>query len=226
VIAPDWPGYGESEGFERPYAVEDLVEWLVSLLDFLQIERADVVGISMGGGATLGIALAHPDRVRRIVPVDAYGLQDRLAAQRTSWLVTLMPWITRLTYHFMRNNRSLTRRFMQTLFADPARIDEEVVQDVLDVLKQPGCERPFALFQAREVGWQRLHTCYMDRLGEITAPTLYIHGRKDTLVPPQFAEAAARCTPGAALQLLDSGHWPMREIPEQFNRVISAFLEL
>lgn len=224
VIAPDWPGHGESEGVAQPYGVSDLVAWLVRLLDELGVAQADVVGVSMGGGATLGLALEHPERVRRIVPVAAYGLQRQVKWHQFSWLITRMPWITHLSYRMMRGNAAVTRAFLASLFADKTRIDDDIVQEVLEIVETPDAGRAFSLFQEYEVGWNALATCYMDRLGEIRVPALYIGGRGDSLVPIASIEMAAARTLNARLQVFNSGHWPMRELPDEFNAVITTFL--
>lgn len=225
VIAPDWPGYGDSEGFDQPYEVADLVAWLVRLLDLLGVEQVDCVGLSMGGGAALGLALAHPQRVRCIVPVGSYGLQRKLQAHQISWLLTRMPWITKMTYRTMRGSATMTRRFLASVIANPGRSDDLLVAEVMEVVQQPDTGRAFALFQEREVEWSRLRTCYLDRLGEITAPTLFLHGRRDGLVPLSLAQEAASRVPGATLKTLDAGHWPMRECPAEFNDLLLAFLQ-
>ena len=69
AIAPDWPGYGGSTLFDRPDTISDLGRWLISFMDRLEPDCADMVGVSMGGGAALSTALNHPARVGRLVPV-------------------------------------------------------------------------------------------------------------------------------------------------------------
>ncbi len=70
-----------------------------------------------------------------------------------------------------------------------------------------------------------LRTCFMDRLNEIYIPTLIIHGSKDSLVPPGCARQAHERLPNSILHWMEgSGHWPQRDDPEQFNRIVKAFL--
>ncbi len=73
--------------------------------------------------------------------------------------------------------------------------------------------------------WNGLRTVYLDRLNEIRVPTLIIHGREDKAVPLRWAEEAHKRIAGSKLVVIDNaGHWPQREKPEEFNRVLVEFL--
>ena len=223
VIAPDWPGYGDSEELARDHTLGDLGAWLVALLDDLDIERVDPVGVSMGGGAALWLALKHPGRVGRVVAADAYGLQDRSLLHLLSYLLTRLPlgaWSGAL----MRRHRRTARRALGSIFADPGRIDDELVDEVLDVLRMGNGLATFGRFQRGEVGPRRLQTVLLPELGRVSAAALIIHGEGDRLVPLADACAAAERMPDARLVTLDAGHWPMRERPGQFNEIVIGFL--
>jgi pimeloyl-ACP methyl ester carboxylesterase len=85
--------------------------------------------------------------------------------------------------------------------------------------------RAFYDFQTQEVTWNGLRTCYMDRLGEIEQQTLLIHGEVDRLVPLSAAKEAAERLPYANLEILPNcGHWPQRDQPAAFNRLVADFL--
>lgn len=222
VIAPEWPGYGGSEGIGRDHTLADLVAWLVALLDDLAIERVDAVGVSMGGGAALWFALEHPDRVRRIVAADAYGLQDRAPFHLLSYLATRLPlgaWSGAL----LQRSRWATRRALGSIFADRGRITDELVDEVLDMLRTGNGLATFGRFQRGEVGPRRLRTILLPELHCVLAPALIVHGEGDTLVPLADARRAADAMPNARFVTLDAGHWPMRERPERFNKIVLDF---
>jgi pimeloyl-ACP methyl ester carboxylesterase len=65
----------------------------------------------------------------------------------------------------------------------------------------------------------------MGRLSGLTAPTLFVHGRGDKLIPVDAARKAAALVPGARLAELDTGHWPMREDPAAFADAVLPFLQ-
>jgi len=73
VHAPVHPGFGASEGYEEIEGIDDLVFHTLDVMDALGLERADVVGLSLGGWLAAELALRHPGRVNRLVLVDAAG---------------------------------------------------------------------------------------------------------------------------------------------------------
>src|SRR5260370_28472450 len=73
VHAPVYPGFGASEGYEEIEGIDDLVFHTLDVMDALGLERADVVGLSLGGWLAAELALRHPGRVNRLVLVDAAG---------------------------------------------------------------------------------------------------------------------------------------------------------
>ncbi len=226
VIAPDWPGYGESTSPSGDFRLRALVDVIHEFLEALDLSRVHLVGISMGGGAALGYALAHPERVAKLVPVDSYGLQTRAPLHEFSFLVAQTPFLSQVTYAAMRSSRALTRAAIRSIYADPSRITDDIVEDVYAIVNRPGANRPFGVFQRDEMGGRRLRTNYLPRLGEITAATLYVHGRQDSLVPLAASREAARLTPNARLHIIDGcGHWPPRERPDEFNRAVGKFLQ-
>lgn len=224
VFAPDWPGYGRSDPLAGNSAgIPALVDVLQEVLDALSLSQVHLIGISMGGGAALGYTLAYPERVAKLVLVDSYGLADRAPFHRLSYLATKMPILSRMAYALMRRSRTLTRWGVGSITAGLP--PEDMVHDSFVELQLPHAGKPFIAFQRAEVAPDRLRTCYMDRLGELTNPVLLIHGDKDTLVPLSAAQKAARRLPNARLEVLkDTGHWSTRERAEVFNRLVLDFL--
>ena len=75
------------------------------------------------------------------------------------------------------------------------------------------------------MGWRGLSTDFADRLGELRAPTLIVHGEHDRAVPVAWARRAHERIPDSELHVLPScGHMPPRERPEEFNEVVRCFL--
>jgi pimeloyl-ACP methyl ester carboxylesterase len=224
VYAPDWPGYGQSDptGGEA-YGIEQLVDILHQIIDTLALPPVILIGISMGGGAALGYALEYPERVAKLVLVDSYGLCAHAPFHRLSYWATRMPAISRWSYGLMRRSRRLTRWGMRSIFAGP--VPEAVVEDTLEALQLAHVGEPFIAFQRSELLPDRLRTCYEDRLEELQMPVLLIHGDRDLLVPLSAAQEAAQRIPNARLAVMEqTGHWPPRERPEQFNRIVLEFL--
>ena len=207
VYAPVHPGFGASAGREEIESMEDLVFHAVDVLDALGLERADVVGLSLGGWLAAELALRHPDRVDRLVLVDAAG--------------TRVPGVAREDL-FMAS----PAKARQLLFADPASaLATALVPDV------PAPERLEAALRGREAAARLLwgtHVQYRkltSRLGRIKAPTLVVWGAQDRLLPLALGEAYQRGIPGSTLtRIEDCGHLPPLEAPERFAPIVLDFL--
>ncbi|MEM6896275.1 MAG: alpha/beta fold hydrolase [Pseudomonadota bacterium] len=223
VIAPDWPGYGGSQGLGRPYQIADIGQWLIVLLDHLQIETASMVGLSMGGGAALWSAINRPERVKAVVPVASYGIADRVPLHTLTFLLTKLP-LNAVSFALLRRSPKLLRRSVEALFADPKRVTPQLVAEVAEVLQAAGAGAAFTQFQRGETGAKRLRTVFGSEIKTVSQPMLFIHGAQDALVPLDAVERAARSLKTARLEVMDTGHWPMREQPETFNDLVLSFL--
>ena len=224
VLAPDWPGYGGSEVFAGDYTNKAMVSWLHAVLEELGLEHAGLAGISMGGGGALAYTLAHPERVTRLALVDSYALARKAPMHMISYLTVRSPWLMDLTWAWVRRDRRMAVWSLSSIFADKRNITSELEEEVWQAVQDPTAQHSFAAFQRYEIGFRELRTCLMDRLGEIHCPTLVIQGEKDTLVPMDAAREAARRISGARLEIVQgAGHWPMREKPQQFNRLLVEF---
>jgi pimeloyl-ACP methyl ester carboxylesterase len=225
VYAADWPGYGDSDRPQADYSMEYYLGIFPALLQAWKLERADLVGLSMGGGIAIGHTLAAPHSVRRLVLVDSYGLQDRAAMHQLSYFLVRMSWLNDWTMRSIRGSRTRARASLKVLLHNPQAIDEPLVDRVLAEVDKPQACAAWTAFQQSEMLWQGARTCYMDRLVEIQAPTLIIHGQQDQAVPLKYARQAQARIAGSRLEVLDNcGHWPQRDRPEEFNRLVSEFL--
>jgi pimeloyl-ACP methyl ester carboxylesterase len=107
----------------------------------------------------------------------------------------------------------------------PGAVTDSLVDEVMAELAQPAPGAAWRDFQASEITWTGTRTCFMPRLGEIQAPVLLLFGERDRLVPLACAREALARLPNARLEVLPGcGHWPQREQPELFNRLLAGFL--
>lgn len=226
VVAPDLPGYGDSDRpSEFPHTIDAYIEVVRQLMDALDIARANLCGVSLGGAIAIGVALAHPQRVNKIVPVASYGLQRTAPAHFWSYLFVRLPGVTRITYALLRRSRRWARAALRSIFANPDAITDELAEETFAEMQRLNAGAAFAQFQKREVLLRGLRTVYIERLHEITAPTLFIHGARDRLVPLACAREAQQRIPNAKLHVMHHcGHWPQRERPDEFNDILIGFL--
>lgn len=225
VYAPDLPGYGQSDKPDVIYNAEFYTAFLAHLLDAWQLPKVSLVGLSMGGAIALSFTLAHPERVARLVPVDPYGIMPKVAWHRTSYLYVHSP-LNEWSYWLFRQSRSMVRwSLLASLISSPERLTDQLVDDVFEASRDPQAGKAFSSFQRHDLTWNGLRTNYLDRLPEIQAPTLFIHGEKDPAVPLIYAQQAHKRVAGSRLHVMPGClHWPMRDRPEEFNQVLAEFL--
>ena len=207
VLIPVHPGFGRSPAREEIESMEDLVFHALDVLDALALERADMIGLSLGGWLAAELAVRHPERVGRLVLVDAAG--------------TRVPGVERPDLFLCPPPKA-----RELLFADPAsELARTVVPDV------PPPDRVETALRGREAAARLLwnpHVQYRkltSRLHRVKAPTLIVWGAQDRLLPQALGEAYQRGIAGATLVTIDRcGHLPPLEQPERFADVVLKFL--
>jgi pimeloyl-ACP methyl ester carboxylesterase len=225
VFAADWPGYGDSDKPKVKYAVAYYVQFLEALMGAFGLQRASLAGLSMGGSIALGFTLRQPHRVDKLVLVDSYGLQTQASMHKLSYFLVKLPLISELSYAMLRGSRAMTRASLSVLLCNPQSITDGLVDEAFAEIKKPGAGQAWSVFQKEEMLWNGTRTCFMDRLAEIVTPTLIVHGRQDQAVPLKCAQQAHVRIKSSRLEILDGcGHWPQRDRPDEFNRIVVEFL--
>jgi pimeloyl-ACP methyl ester carboxylesterase len=215
VVVFDNPGVGQTGG-DGPFTTELFADAAAGLLDALGIERAHVVGASMGGAISQQLAIRHPERVRSLSLHGTWGRADEyLAALLRSWQV----------YARSAPPLELARQCWLWVFTVWWFNDrpEEIAR-----LEQLAAEAPYP--QGVEAFCAQAEACIahdaLELLGEIRAPTLLTVGDRDILTPPHHTYAIKDRMPGARVRVWQKmGHAPFWEIPEEFNRVCLDFME-
>ena len=220
VVAPDLPGHGESEKPDIAYTTDYYIEVLDALVAALDIECPSLAGISMGGCVALGYALEND--VDRLALVDSYGLGTDAAWRPMAATALRTPGMGQVVWSAMGTNEHTVK---QTLRGYTTRTPEAFVTEVHEVLQDPGCKRALNRWQRSEFGLFGFRSCYLGDLGDLSAPTLLVHGDDDTLLPAAWSRRAADRLPESELHVLEEcGHWPPRERPERFNDLLAAFM--
>jgi pimeloyl-ACP methyl ester carboxylesterase len=226
VLAPDLPGYGESERPDIAYNTTFYIDFVGQLITTLGLERPSLMGLSMGGAIALGSTLRWPERVNCLVLVDSYGLQRKVALHFISWLTVKTPGVMEGTWVMARSSRSMAHWLLTSIFHDPNAIPDELMDELFAEAKKPHAGRAFTRYQRDDIFTGGLRTVYLDRLGEIQAPTLIVHGQNDVAVPLAWAEEAHRLLPGSTLHVIPgAGHWSQREKPQEFISTVVDFLK-
>ena len=224
VHALDLPGFGSSDKPARaPYDAAWFARCVVAYLDAMAIDRAHLVGNSMGGRVALEVAFAHPDRVGSLsllCPAVAFRRKRELAP-----LVRLLRPELAAIPHPMR--AAQVRDTFWSLFARPERLDPATA----DVVADEFCET-YRTRSARVAFYAAARNIYLDaphgekgfwtRLGRLEPDAMFVWGDHDRLIPAGFARHVAEVLPGARQEILtDCGHVPQVELPELTNAMIA-----
>jgi pimeloyl-ACP methyl ester carboxylesterase len=211
VHLPAHPGFGESTGLEDVDDMLDLVLHYADLQDACGLRGAPVVGSSFGGWIAAELAALHPERVGRLVLVDALGLW--LDAHPVAEIFgTTPPELAQKMFHDQQHPIAALMHLFTTISAVP----EEIALPQMKVMEA-----------VAKVGWNPyLHDPKLaPRLRRVRAPTLVVWGRQDGITPLPYGERYRDLIPGAKLAVLERcGHLPSLEQPNELVRVIGEFL--
>lgn len=223
VIAPDMPGWGKSDA--APPDDRDHVEALTLLLDELGIERAAIVGNSMGGQTALRFAVEHPDRITHLIPMGApgpgpnifsggqprasEGMRVLLAAYRDPSPENFKALVSVMAYDEVFASDALAAERSASALANP-----EHLQNFLDAIAQGTPAGPAsAVISAQQ------------QLSQIQTPTLIVHGRDDRTLPYENALRLLAHIPDSRVLLINKcGHWAQLEHADEFNRAVASFI--
>lgn len=212
VVAWDAPGYGRSDDPPAPFSLEDMADRAVALLDELGIERAHLLGVSMGGVVAQLAFHRHPQRVRSLILADTNAGGGALPEpERSARVQQRLDALERLGPRRMAEARAphLVR----------AGAPPHLLAEVTDIMAEvhPAGYRAAAIALSQ--------TDLTPLLGALDVPTLVIHGKQDTVVPPETGRMLAVAIPGAQLVLIpDAGHVANQEQPAAFNAAVRSFL--
>src|SRR5919201_358594 len=235
VLAIDLPGFGHSDKPVQDYTIELFVKAVRDLMGCENLERAAVMGVSMGGSVAGGMALESPEKVERLILVDALGVGAPRAV--LAYRVLLTRGLGELTLSstaraLRRMNPKVIRRFWAWYLRRPGSVDkilsDERIADHGALLAKPEYRAAYlsALRSIAGMRTLRNNIVVQHRLKELRMPTLLIWGRHDHIFPAAHAQAAARDLPDGRVEIFDdSGHTPQMEEPERFNRVVLDFLK-
>lgn len=213
VITPDNRGAGDSEKPNEPYTLRQLADDVRGLLDAVGVERAHVVGASLGGFIAQEFVLAYPERVRRLVLCcTSFGGATSAPIPPETLAVMLA--------RTGDPERDL-RAFLAVLFAGDFL--ETHAQEIDDyVAWRVAHPQPLHAYR-RQLEAALAHDTQA-RLADLRLPVLVFHGRNDRVVPSVNGERLAAAISGARLSLFDAGHNFLWEASEDANHQIIDFL--
>jgi 3-oxoadipate enol-lactonase len=210
-IAPDVTGFGDSPYDGRGWNIQRAAEDVGDLLDELEVSRAHLVGISMGGTIALQLALDQPQHVHKLV------LASTFATLRPDKLGVWIYFLRRLILIHLIGLKSQARLVAERIF--PAPEQESLRQTLVDQITRAdprayrAAMRSLGSFDVR------------DRLWELKIPTLVVTGEHDTTVPPASQRVLVDRIAGARQAFIPgAGHALSVDHPREFNQALLTFL--
>ncbi|HEY9857703.1 MAG TPA: alpha/beta hydrolase [Stenomitos sp.] len=234
TIAPDFPGWGESDRPLTSYTLEFYHRFLDDFLDALGLDRVTIVAHSMGGLIGSAYALTHPHRVAGLATVGVPPVWVDVAIPEL-----FQPFLRPVIGEAMLMATPLLgiehpwgiRRYYESLFHDVQAVGVERLKQVLrqgcEVTADPYLRQAFLSTmranQAHFTPGKSAH--YRECLREAAFPIMMVAGTQDPLFPLELFHAAAAYHPAARLEALDPcGHFPMWEHPERVAELLQAFI--
>jgi pimeloyl-ACP methyl ester carboxylesterase len=216
VIALDLRGFGFSERARGDHSLAGQTLLVAEVMSALGVERAHVLGHSMGAGVAQRLAIQHRERVDRLILVDSATAAAAHRFRGGPLLPLLMPVIALFT---VQSRRSI-RRALHSAVHDPSYVTSEVEDGYTRPFRVKGNTRSMAAIVAHRQTDQPVDT------RAIAQPTLVLWGEHDRWLSSEGGRELAESIPGARFATIRSaGHLPLEEQPELSMRQIMSFLE-
>jgi pimeloyl-ACP methyl ester carboxylesterase len=225
VIAPDLIGHGESAKPLGDYSLGAYASGLRDLLAVLGVERATLVGQSLGGGIAMQLAYQHPECCERLVLVDSGGL-----GREVSWILRALTlpgaeYVMPVLFpHIVREWGNAVARFLHArgLRSERAAESWRAYASLTESANRQAFVR--TVRAVIDPGGQSVSAT--DRLYlAARVPTLIVWGDRDGIIPVEHAYAAHEAIPGSRLEIIPgAGHFPHAEEPVRFAEVLRDFV--
>lgn len=224
VIRFDLPGFGlTGPSDEGDYSIAADVRFVTATLDALGLQRVVLAGNSLGGEIAWATALASPQRVERLVLIDAAGYPLDSASTPISTPIGFRLASWPLLQPLLRNilPRGVIDSSLRNVYGDPTRVTPELVDQYWEMALRQGNRRALGQRLAQVARGQP------ERIRELKLPTLILWGGRDRLLPLEFGQRFARDIAGARLVVFDAlGHVPQEEDPIPTVAAVREFLRL
>lgn len=212
TIAVDLIGFGRTvEAPGTPFGIKEWVAHVIRLLDALKLEKAWLVGNSLGGWIALQMAIDHPERVLGVVSMGTGGAKRKTAALSSHAAPQVTP--------------EGIRKVLEDFVCDKSLVEQPLVDARYALAKSEGAEERFRnVVAARERDRDAL-PLDEEALGTLPVPVLLTHGREDSVIPVERSWKLVNLIPDSELHVFTScGHWSQVEKAKPFNDLLVDYV--
>lgn len=226
LVMPDLLGHGDSDRPHNDYTLAGHANRIRDLLVYLDIERATLVGQSLGGGVVMQMAYQHPEMCERLALVSSGGL-----GREVSWMLRALSlpgseWILPfIAPPFAKQQGEAVSRWLTDQGWRAPRIAE--MWSAYASLTDPRTRVTFLRTLRSVIDPNGQSISATDRLYLAAAvPTQIVWGDEDPIIPVDHAYSAHEATPGSRLEILEGvGHFPQTEVPDRLAAVLASFVD-
>ncbi|KFX00584.1 acetoin dehydrogenase [Pectobacterium betavasculorum] len=209
VVALDLPGHGQSSTRLPGAQLGDLADFTADFMDAISLPAAHVIGHSLGGAIASELALRQPDRVRSLALIDSAGFGPEVNHRYTEGFINAQ-------------SRRELKPVVELLFADPALVSRQMLDDLLKYKRLDGVDNALAALQNNLFAEGRQSAQPGLQLSDADIPLLLIWGEEDRIIPVEHAEQAPA---HARVETLSgAGHMPQMEKAAEVNQLLLKHL--
>lgn len=221
VIRFDLPGFGLTGPVQDDdYRLQAYTKFIAATLDAMKLQKVILAGNSLGGNIAWATAAAFPERVERLILVDAGGYAFQSESVPIGFRIAQIPGLNVLASSVLP--RSLIENSLRNVYGDPTKVSPALVDLYFDIAVREGNRRALGLrFGQMKRGDQA------EKIAQLKVPTLILWGAKDRLVPVDNGHRFHREIAGSQLVIFDDlGHVPQEENPARTVDAVMKFLAL
>ena len=221
VIRVDLPGFGLTGPTpDHDYHLTRYTAFMGALLDELKLDKVVLAGNSFGGTVAWMTADAYPQRVARLILVDAGGYPYKPTSMPIGFRLAQVPALKPLMANLLP--RSMIESSVRSVYGDPSRVTPELIDRYYEITLREGNRAALRARFTQSPGGE-----HAERIAQLKLPTLILWGSEDRLIPPDNAERFKRDIAGSQLVMFPGlGHVPQEEDPAATVAAVKSFLGL
>lgn len=214
----DLRGHGLSEVPMSGYELHNYTEDLLALLDYLNIDKANLCGISMGGMIAMDFAVKYPEKTEKLVLAGTAPSITDVNKKIMNFLIKDSKAVEKA------RSRSVTaEKFIETMYSP--EFLKSVSKELLESIKARISESPWLGYVEAVKAFVSSKWSVEEKLPQLENPTLIIHGKKDIVFDVTAAQKLSKLIKNSQLQIFDVGHVVNVEEPKLFNEKVLEFLK-